>query len=324
MITDEDKRFKHLEKKIGIFLAAAIVGFLAILFFIGAEKDLFTPTYRLKFTTEKGTGFSRGMPVKLSGFRIGRISSIALNEKAMVDVEIQVGKKYQKWIKKDSVAKLVKEGMVGDNIIEVSVGSQQSDVLKDAAFIIFEKTKGLEEVANDIADKVTPVLIEVKEIISYINDPSGDIKQSMKSIRELTSELNSTKDNVDMLLVDSRQKIVTLSADAETLLKSADTKITAIGPVIDKVDRSMAAIEQRLPPLLDKAGSTLENLEKTSRSLEKISDKAVPKIPILLNGAEDALLKADTIMDSIKDIWLLRSSVPVTSEREFVPGDSHE
>lgn len=324
MITEEDRRFKHLEKKIGIFVAAAIVGFLAVVFFIGADNDLFTHKYRLKFTAEKGTGFSRGMPVKLSGFRIGRINSISLNETAMVDIEIQIGRKYQKWIKKDSVIKLVKEGLVGDSVIEVSVGSQLSDVLKDGDVISFEKTRGLQEVANDIADKFKPVLNEVKEIISYVNDPDGDIKQSMKNIRELTAELHSTREKVDALLTDSTQKVGHLSADAEALLKISRDRINAFGPVLEKVDRSMTTVEQKLPQLLDKAVTTMDHLDRSSRNLEKITDKTAPRVPLLLNSAEDSLQKAGTVMDALKDIWPLKSHVPVPNEREFVPGDGHE
>ncbi len=324
MITEEDPRFKYLEKKIGVFVVVAILGFLAVIFFIGADKDLFTQKYRLKFTVEKGTGFSRGMPVKLSGFRIGRINTISLNEMAMVDIEIQIGKEYQKWIKKDSVAKLVKEGLVGDNIIEVSVGTQQAEILKDGAFIKFEKTKGLEEVANDIADKVKPVLIEVKDIISYVNDPDGDIKQSMKNIRVLTADLHSTREKVDLLLTDSKLKVGTLSADAETLLKTAGNKINAIGPVLEKVDRSMASVDQKLPQLLEKAVITMDHLNKTSSNLEKIADKATPRIPLLLNSAEDTLQGADTVLNALKDVWPLKNHVTAPREREFVPGDSHE
>lgn len=324
MIVEEDRRFKHLEKKIGIFVAIAVVGFLAIFFFIGADQDLFIQKYRLKFTVEKGTGFSRGMPVKLSGFRIGRINSISLNESAMVDIEIQIGRKYQKWIKKDSVVKLVKEGLVGDNIIEISAGSRDSDVLKDGALIAFEKTKGLEEVANDIADKVKPVLIEVKDIISYVNDPKGDIKQSLKNIRELSAELYGTREKIDTLLTSSTQKVSTLSADTESLLKTSRDRINAIGPVLEKADRSMVTVEQKLPQLLEKALTTLDHLDKVTHNLEKITDKVGPRIPVLMDSTEHALQGADTIMDAVKNVWPIKSHIPVPNERIFVPGDSHE
>lgn len=324
MNKEEDSRFRHLEKKIGLFAVVAALGFIAVVIFIGVDKDMFTQKYLLKFTADRGTGFSRGMPVKLSGFRIGRINSIALNEQAKVDVELQIEKKYQKWIKSDSVAKLVKEGMIGDSIIEVSVGKVGSDVLSDGAFITFENTKGLEEIANDIAERVKPVLIEVKDIINYVNDPNGDIKQSMKNIRKITTDLHGTREKIDELMVESRQKVGRISSDAEILMKDAGVRIKAIDPVLEKADRSVAVIEQKLPKLLEKAATTMDNLEMTSSNLEKITGKALPKTPVLLNSAEDALHRANKAIDAIMDIWPLKSFAPAPNEIDFVPGDSHE
>jgi phospholipid/cholesterol/gamma-HCH transport system substrate-binding protein len=119
MIKEEDPRFRHLKKKIAVFVAVALVVVAGVALLIGKENDLFTKKYELAFTVEKGTGFTRGMPVKISGFRIGRVKSISLNEAAKVDIVLQIGEKYQKWIRKDSTAKLVMEGLVGAAIIEI-------------------------------------------------------------------------------------------------------------------------------------------------------------------------------------------------------------
>jgi phospholipid/cholesterol/gamma-HCH transport system substrate-binding protein len=324
MIKEEDVRFKHLEKKIGIFAAIAILGALAVVLFIGADKDLLTPKYKLKFTTEKGTGFAKGMPIKLSGFRIGRIKSINLNEQAMVDIEIEIDKKYQKWIKSDSTARLVKEGLVGDSIIEVSVGSAKARVLKNGDTITFEKSKGLEEVANDIAEKVKPVLMEVKEIISYINDPNGDIKQSLGNIKLLTRELQGTREKVDDLLVSSRDNVGNVTRSSVDLLNNANAKVSALGPTLEKVDRSMASLEKSLPPLLQKVDASMDHLEKTTLQLQKTSEKAMPRVPKLVNKAEDVMESADTVMNAVKDMWPFRNHVPPAEQRQFVPGDSHE
>jgi len=324
MIKEEDVRFKHLEKKIGLFAAIAIVGALAVVLFIGADKDLLTPKYKLKFTTGKGTGFAKGMPVKLSGFRIGRIKSINLNEQAMVDIEIEVNKKYQKWIKSDSSARLVKEGLVGDSIIEVTAGSAKAMVLKNGDTINFEKSKGLEEVANDIAEEVKPVLIEVKEIISYINDPNGDIKQSLGNIKLLTQQLQDTREKVDDLLVSSRDNVSTLTKSGVDVLNNTNAKVLALGPTLEKVDRSVANLEKSLPPLLQKVDASMDHLEKTTLQLQKTSEKAMPRVPKLINKAEDVMEGADTVLNAVKDMWPFKNHVPAADQRQFVPGDSHD
>ncbi len=324
MIKEEDTRFKHLEKKIGLFAAIAIAGAVTVVLFIGADKDLLTPKYRLKFTTEKGTGFSKGMPVKLSGFRIGRIKNISLNEQAMVDIDMDIAEKYQKWIKTDSMAKLVKEGLVGDSIIEVSVGSSTARILKDGETINYQKTKGLEEVANDIAEEVKPVLIEVKEIISYVNNPNGDLKQSLGNLKLLTQQLQGTREKVDTLLVSSKNNVNSITQSGVDVLNNANAKVTALGPTLEKADRTIASLEKSLPPLLQKVDASMDHLEKTTQQLQKASEKAMPRIPKLVSRAEDVVQGADTVLNAVKDMWPFRKHVPPVDERLFVPGDSHE
>lgn len=324
MIKEEDTRFRHLDKKIGLFAAVAIAGVVAIVLFMGADKDLLTPKYQLKFTTEKGTGFAKGMPVKLSGFRIGRIKSISLNQQAMVDVDIEVSKKYQKWIKTDSSAKLVKEGLVGDSIIEVSVGSSEAKMLKDGDAIVYEKNRGLEEIANDIAEEVKPVLMEVKEIISYINDPQGDIKQSLGHIKVLTEQLQGTREKVDSLLVSSQENVTTLAKRGTDVLENANAKVTDLGPTLDKIDQSVASIERSLPPLLQKVDTSMSHLEKTTQQLHQASEKMLPRIPKLVNKVEDVMLNTNTVLDAVKDMWPFKNHVSPPDQRQLVPGDSHE
>jgi phospholipid/cholesterol/gamma-HCH transport system substrate-binding protein len=320
MIKEEDIRFKHLEKKVGAFALLAIVGILAVVLLIGMENDLFTQKYRLRFTVEKGTGFSRGMPVKLSGFRVGRIKAISLNEKAMVDIDIEIDRKYQKWTRKDSTARLVKEGLVGDNIIEVSAGSPSAEILKDGDTIGYVKSKGLEELANDISEKVTPVLIEMRDIISYVNDPDGDIKQSMHSIRTLAGDLNETRRLADTLLLSTNANIGRLAVAADKSLENANTKINSLEPIMTKVDANLS----KLPPILDKVDATLSNLEKSSVYLRETSQKAMLRVIPLLDRTDDVMQGADTVMNALKDTWPIKGHVPAPTYKAFVPGDSHE
>ncbi|MBV5349751.1 MCE family protein, partial [bacterium] len=179
MTIEQDPRFKHLERKIGLFSLLALAGVALVVLLVGAQKDLFTPKYLLHMTVDRGTGFNKGMPVKLSGFRIGRITDMALNEQAMVEITIEIAKKYSKWIRNDSTVKLVKEGLVGDSIVEISVGSLDKPELKAGDAITYLKTKGLDELADEIGEKIKPVLIEIRDIIGYINDPKGDLKKAI-------------------------------------------------------------------------------------------------------------------------------------------------
>ena len=319
MIREEDPRFRNLERKIGIFMATALVGVVIAAVLFGLQKDFFTKKYSLRFTVDRGTGFTKGMPVKLSGFRIGRVTAISLNRQARVDIFIEIDSNYRGWIKSDSTVKLVKEGLVGDSIIDVSVGSPGKPQLKDRDSITYIKTKALDELADEIAEKVKPVLIEVSEIIKYINDPDGDLKKTIRNAEELTRRLEETRQNTDRLLVSATGNVNLVTTRATSLLDSIDLK-----PALTRVNSALDHIDQKLPVLLDKADTTMENVSRISDETRLLAEKAFPRIPGVISQAEDVMLSTDRLINSLQNTWLLRDSKAQAGKQGFIRGDSHE
>ncbi len=318
MADESDSRFRHLEAKIGLFVALAIIGCLAVVIYIGAAGDLFTPRYQLHFTVDKGTGFSKGMPIKLSGFRIGRISSISLNPEARVDIFIQIDKKYKTWIRDDSRAKLVKEGLVGDAVIEVTAGTPARPMLESGDTIIFEKTKSIEEQIDEISEKVKPVLLEITEIISYVNNPDGDIKKALHNIEGLTRDLQGTRKRADRLLDQATVQIENVGEGASGSIARLDTSLVKVDNIVTNVDRD-------LPLMLVKIDKTLQNLERISAELRNAAEKAGPQIPPLVERADGVIRETDTLVKSVSDMWILRSDeAGETVAPRLLPVDSHE
>ena len=316
MYTESDRRFQHLETKVGIFLAVSLIGLVAVLGYLAVENDLFTSQYQLTFTVDKGTGFSPGMPVKLSGFRIGRIDDIRLNDDARVNIRMDIDQEYSRWIHQDSVARLVNEGLVGDAIIEITAGSSKSPELNDGDRIRFEASKSLDEHVNDIADKIQPVLLEVRDIIGYIADPGGDFKQSLKNINHLTGELQGTRGRIDKLLDAT-------STDIGALLKQANQTFSSLDETLKRVDTILVAAEGDVPQILEKVDTTMTNLEKISVDLRSASDKVMPRLPGIVDNADKVIEGAGTLVDSANNMWLFSSDEPAPRPL-IIESDSHE
>lgn len=324
MIRETDSRFRHLETKIGAFVALALVGCLAVVIFIGVESDLFSAKYTLHFTVDKGTGFSKGMPIKLSGFRIGRISSIALNREAKVDIVVTIDRKYEIWIRRDSVARLVKEGLVGDAVVEISAGSPGQPQLQDGELLTFEKSKSIDEQIDEISEKVKPVLLEIKEIISYVNNPDGDIKRSLANIQTLTADLHGTRRRADKLLDHTTTDIDQLARKGSAALEHVDRSLTSLDASLAHLDSVTGQIERDMPQLLKRIDATILNLEKTSAQLRSAAEQAAPQIPPLLERADDVVRDTGTLVGSVQDLWIFSSDEPQQTAPRLVPGDSHE
>jgi phospholipid/cholesterol/gamma-HCH transport system substrate-binding protein len=318
MTIEQDPRFKHLERKIGLFTLLALAGVALVVILVGVQKDLFTPKYLLHMTVDRGTGFNKGMPVKLSGFRIGRITDMALNEQAMVEITIEIAKKYSKWIRNDSTVKLVKEGLVGDSIVEIAVGSLDKPELKAGDSITYLKTKGLDELADEIGEKIKPVLIEIRDIIGYINDPKGDLKKAIHNLETLTRNLETTRTNADMLLVRTTHNLETISSRTTTLLDITNRKIDSLD--IAKINTTL----EKLPPLLEKTDATMTNITAITTDTKKLTEQAFPQIPGLFSRVEELLFSTDRLVNSINKSWLLGGTPSALPGRSIKAGDSHD
>ncbi|MEK7864405.1 MAG: MlaD family protein [Nitrospirota bacterium] len=302
---ETDPRFVRLTGKVGLFFIIAAAGIIATVVSIGIERGVFTAKYRINFTVDKGTGFFEGMPVKLSGFKIGKIDSMSLDENAKVKVTLLISKKYSKWIRQDSKAILTKEGFIGEGVIDISVGSANKPVIGDGGVIQNEKARGLE----DIAEEVKPVLNEIRDIISYVNDPKGDIKQTLANLKTLSSGLNATKENADKLLKNADSNISSVSSDASKALKN--------------IDKTVSSMNDKINPVIDKLNRTMDNAEKTTANLKDAVEKAAPKVPPLLNKGEDALSDTSEVVKSLKQIWPIRLFIEKPKD-SLIHGDSYE
>lgn len=312
-----DRRFRHLETKVGLFVVLAVAACVAVVLFIGYQSDLFTASYRLTFTVDRGTGFVRGMPIKLSGFRIGRIDRIALNDEARVSVDIQIGHKYQRWIREDSVARLVKEGLVGDAIIEITAGNPQSRMLEEGDTLRFEKTKSIEEHIDEISEKVKPVLMQVSDIISYVDDPNGDIKQSLAHINALTGSLQGTRQKTDRLIDNA-------SSDIRQIRNRIEQTVTGLDASISRLDRILAALEARTPQMLERTDRTLEHLEQLTKNLNETTQQVAPHVTPLMQKTDQVLNRTGELVESAQQIWLLRPDAKTPPAPQVAPGDSYE
>ena len=318
MIKQQDPRFVHLERKIGIFALVAVLGVILVITVIGVQKDLFSAKYFLVFTVDRGTGFAKGMPVKLSGFRVGKITDMTLNEQAMVDITIEVAKKYSKWIRSDSTIKLVKEGLVGDSIVEVSVGSLDKSELKPGESITYLKTKGLDELADEIAEKVKPVLIEVRDIIGYINDPKGDLKKTVHNLEQLTRNLEKTRDNTDQLLITTTRNLESIGNRTTLLLDNTTRKIDALD--VTKLNTTL----DKLPPLLEKTDATMVHVKAISAETQKLAEQSFPLIPGLMTRTEELMFSTDRLINNMNNSWLLGGKSTAPAGRTHKAGDSHD
>jgi len=164
ILHDDDARFKGLEKKIGLFVIVAFLGIVLTIIAVGIQQDVFSPKTRLFIITDSGNEISEGMAVKLRGFNIGKVEKLELTDDARVKVTLSILRSHMKWVKSDSKARLLKEGVIGANIIEITLGSEKEKPLEHNAVIAFERERGLGQVVDQLYAEVIPLIEDLKRV----------------------------------------------------------------------------------------------------------------------------------------------------------------
>lgn len=318
-----DHRFSHLEVKIGIFLVMALLASAVGIYIIGVQSDLFSKKFQLFFTVENGSGFVEGMPVKLSGFRIGRLVKTSLNPDAKVDVEIQIIQRYQQWVRQDSIVRRTKESLVGDDIIEIDAGSSRLPALEDGDSIRYERIMTLEEHAAEIAEELKPVLTQVAEIVAYVNDPNGDVKNSLHNFKNLSRQLISTTANLEGDIRGILTHLEETFTALDGVLADSRATIQTLQGTLVQVDSTVGTLDQRIPSLLTHLENSLAHLEKLSADLVAISAETAPHIAPLLLRADRVLGDTEVLINAVQDIWLIRKNLPA-SPASTLEADSYE
>src|SRR4051794_33100835 len=111
--------------RLGIFIVATLALLAGGVFIIGSKAYLFRTTYQLKAQFANVAGLAAGADVQVGGVHSGTVHSIDLPHKPgdKVIVTVDLDQTTHEIIKKDSVASIETEGLLGNQYLAISFGS---------------------------------------------------------------------------------------------------------------------------------------------------------------------------------------------------------
>ena len=148
---------------VGISLLVAFLILATGVFLIGDKEFLFSSSYRLKADFQNVTGLNDGADVRLGGVRAGIVEQINLTPDRKVTVVMKMHNSTSAIIRKDSVASIKTEGILGDKYVDISFGTQAAKVVENGDSIRAEPTVDVSEVANSVAVETKAALATVQE-----------------------------------------------------------------------------------------------------------------------------------------------------------------
>lgn len=201
--------------RLGLFVAGGIALFIVAVFFIGKQKNLFDPVFKLTATFKNVSGLQVGSNIRFAGINVGTVDNITIINDSTVRVDLLLKKNVRQFIKTDCEAGIGSSGIIGDRVLVITQGGTDALSVKDGQSIastepietdaIMESLKVTADNAAIISDQLAQIMVKLNRgngtlgrlirdstMAKNINQTIVSLEQSSQGLNE---NMNAAKEN---------------------------------------------------------------------------------------------------------------------------------
>lgn len=312
-------RVKHLGLKVGAVVTLIPVIAIGLLLYALYARGVFERTQALTLTAPDAEGVVVGMPIIFSGFPIGQVSSMALDELGRVRIEVRIKEKDARWLRTSSVFSLEKQLLGGAKIRAVSArmqdpelpaGSERDLISKDAAQDIPQVIARANSILQNVDDIIRPdlnfnqTLANLKLVTERMAGEYG-VLGSVTGSPEQAKKVLDTVNSVNGLLVSLKG----VTARADGMLAKTDDRMFGQGGVMDEAKKSMVQLNTILAEARDslkKADAVLATAQASTAEIKSAATNvkdATTDLGALRVEVDDSIRKVNGLIDEINRKW---------------------
>jgi phospholipid/cholesterol/gamma-HCH transport system substrate-binding protein len=300
--------------KLGAFVLVGLGLFLASVFLIGKENNIFSKTIPVMAEFKNVEGLKEGDNVWLSGVKIGIVRDVTIASQGKVVVKLALKNNQIEFVRKDATASIGSDGLVGSKIVVIRPGTAAETLGEDDTLHTSSPTDTQEliNIAKDVGENTRSLTSDLSVIAKRISDGQGVVGELLNN-GQLAQELRAAVNHLTVtgshtaeasaelqkLLYDLRNGdglMPTLINDATYTIKFKD----AIGN-IEKVSANAAKVSADLQTLSDK----MNNQHNAVSVLLSDADVA-ERLKNTVENAEQASEKLDENMEAMQHNILFR------------------
>ncbi len=289
--------------KIGIFIFLGLTILVVAIFLLGGKEQLFSSTFSVNAYFKTVQGLKSGATVRLSGIDVGTVKNVQIvnDTTGRVQVTMSIKEDVGRFIRTDTRATIETEGLVGNKVVVLEIGSASADRVHEGGTIRTKEPMSF-----------SAVIEETQGVMEYT-------KQMTKDLSEIVARVNRGEGSIGKLLVDDE-----LYTDATNLTKRADESLKSITGEFDKVTDLFNNLGEGVKSVVTNVDSTVADLDSI---LTGVKDGKGILGEMLVNGSPfdstlrmtmtniekttvDARLAASRLaenMEALKHNWLFKS-----------------
>jgi phospholipid/cholesterol/gamma-HCH transport system substrate-binding protein len=214
--------------RLGAFIVVTLVVLAAGVFIIGSKEYLFRRTYQLNAQFDNVAGLSAGADVQVGGVHSGTVHSILLPHRPgdKVTVLVDLDNSTHEIVKKDSVATIETEGLLGNQYLAISFGSAGQPDVKDGDTIpsqpplqmgeLLKKASGILDTSQQAIQSASTATAHLSSVSAKIDAGQGTVgalvndKALYDNLQQSTSTLDATMQKAQTGVTDFQENMEAL------------------------------------------------------------------------------------------------------------------
>jgi phospholipid/cholesterol/gamma-HCH transport system substrate-binding protein len=246
----QHKQLTWTELRVGLFVLAATGLLVVVIFYVTGGGGALGPKYRLHTFLPEVQGLTVGAPVRVDGVDVGNVEQILIaapkpgqpaDKARSIEVDMRVAKRFQEYIRTDSSAVLITEGLLGNRYVEIDRGFVGRTIQNDEE-IPGREEKAIKEVVErsaDLMENLSAITAQAGEVLDSIKKGRGSLGKFLVD-EEAYKHLNSSLNNLDQVVAGVRAGKGTLGK-----FVSSDEMYDRANSVTGRLDNVLEAVQEQ-------------------------------------------------------------------------------
>jgi phospholipid/cholesterol/gamma-HCH transport system substrate-binding protein len=300
--------------RLGLFVIIGLILFVLAVYFIGDKQQMFGKTNQLGAIFSNANGLQIGNNVRYSGIKVGTVRAIEMINDTTIHVDMIIDKTIFKHIKKDAVATIGSDGLVGSMVINILPGAgvlpavNPGDTIASANRIRTDDLLNTLNITNQNAAQLTGNLLTITDKIIEGKGTVGLLLNDTliaKDLKQTMSYLKTTSKNSSESLTKLNQLISSLDKKDNIIGVLKDTAVAnKIKNIVGNLNKSSAEINK----VVDNLNKTIINAKEGKGALNYLSNdpKLVKKIDSTMTNVNEASKRLNENLEALKHNFLFR------------------
>ena len=200
--------------RLGLFVLLGLGCLVAILFLVGRKQNMFSSSLLVRADFRNVAGLLTGNNVRLAGIDVGTVRRIQILNDSTVRVSMNLNRDVRPFVKKNAIASIGTDGLVGNTIINLKAGPapappvEAGDVLATTPALGLDNIMGTFNVSNKNLVAITSDLRQITHKLNnsdplwqLLNDQklAANVRQSLQHVSAATAQLQASAHDVHLL-----------------------------------------------------------------------------------------------------------------------------